>query len=184
MYTLALTTYSQRMTPSFSPSWKFSPIGMPVTSSIQIRSSSSFCRSYFWAIWERKSTIYWNLCMGVVFIVTNCTRTKQIVIFFSWGLHNFFPLSLIWKYYAINSILIEANLLYFSHVQQRQNVLLLNKTFFASYIWCVYLLPSKTTVWTSSKCGDSLFCQRLYKRNKPLWQVLLLENRSKSGWRW
>lgn len=39
------------MTPSFKPCWKFSPIDIPVTSSIQKRSSSSFCGSYFWAIW-------------------------------------------------------------------------------------------------------------------------------------
>lgn len=44
------------MTPSFKPFWKFSPIDIPVTSSIQKRSSSSFCGSYFWAIWVKKKS--------------------------------------------------------------------------------------------------------------------------------
>lgn len=43
--------YSHRMTPFFRPFWKSEPMGMPVTSSIQILSSSSFWRSYFCAIW-------------------------------------------------------------------------------------------------------------------------------------
>lgn len=45
-------SYSQRMTPSFRPCWKPSPMHIPVVSSIQKRSSSSLCRSYFWAIWN------------------------------------------------------------------------------------------------------------------------------------
>lgn len=47
-------TYLQRMTPSFKPFVKFSPMGICVLSSIQNRRSSSFCVSYFWAIWEKK----------------------------------------------------------------------------------------------------------------------------------
>lgn len=44
-------THSQRMTPSFSPFWKSAPICRPVTLSIHVRSSASFCGSYFWASW-------------------------------------------------------------------------------------------------------------------------------------
>lgn len=40
------------MTPSFRPCWKPSPMHIPVVSSIQKRSSSSLCVSYFWAIWN------------------------------------------------------------------------------------------------------------------------------------
>lgn len=40
-YTELHITYSHRMTPSFKPFWKFSPIDIPVKSSIQKRSSSS-----------------------------------------------------------------------------------------------------------------------------------------------
>lgn len=50
-------SYSQRMTPSFNPFWKLSPMGIPVTSSIQERSSSSLSGSYFWAIWKMKEHI-------------------------------------------------------------------------------------------------------------------------------
>lgn len=46
-------THSQRMTPSFSPFWKSAPICRPVTLSIHVRSSASFCGSYFWASWGR-----------------------------------------------------------------------------------------------------------------------------------
>lgn len=44
-------THSQRITPSFSPFWKSGPICFPVTLSIHVRSSASFCGSYFWASW-------------------------------------------------------------------------------------------------------------------------------------
>lgn len=45
-------THSQRMMPSFRPSWKLVPMLMPVTSSIQPRRSSSACGSYLDAIWN------------------------------------------------------------------------------------------------------------------------------------
>lgn len=44
------SAYSHRMTPFFRPFWKSGPMELPVMSSIQILSSSSFWGSYFCAI--------------------------------------------------------------------------------------------------------------------------------------
>lgn len=53
-------SYSQRMTPSFRPCWKLSPMHIPVVSSIQKRSSSSLCGSYFWAIWNTEGDKFYS----------------------------------------------------------------------------------------------------------------------------
>lgn len=56
------------MTPSFSPFWKSGPICCPVTLSIHVRSSASFCGSYFWASWRGGRG-----CSGTSLPVPACT---------------------------------------------------------------------------------------------------------------
>lgn len=56
------STHSQRITPSFSPFWKSGPICFPVTLSIHVRSSASFCGSYFWASWGSSGRTAQSAC--------------------------------------------------------------------------------------------------------------------------